>query len=62
MYSLCKKKLSFVGDNNPNVLKFDNEFGKCSFLNFDIPDEILMDISRDWLGYIYISIFTSRRD
>lgn len=56
MYSLCKKKLSFVGDNNPNVLKFDNEFGKCSFLNFDIPGEILMDVSRDWLGYIYQSL------
>lgn len=51
-YSLCLQKLSLLQDN-PNVKRFVSEYKRCARIEFDIPDSILRDANRDWLGFLY---------
>lgn len=51
-YCLCLQKLNLLYDN-PNVERFISEYGREVYLKFDIPDNILKDTSRDWLGFLY---------
>ena len=51
-YSLCLQKLSRLHDN-PNVRRFVSEYKRAARIEFDIPDTILKDANRDWLGFLY---------
>lgn len=51
-YSLCLQKLSRLRDN-PNVRRFVSEYKRAARIEFDIPDTILKDANRDWLGFLY---------
>lgn len=51
-YSLCLQKLSLLHDN-PNVRRFVSEYKRGTHIEFDIPDSILQDAKRDWLGFLY---------
>lgn len=51
-YSLCLQKLQqYIG--NPNVERFVSEYGRRTYLEFHIPDTILNDPEKDWLGFLY---------
>lgn len=51
-YNLCFQKLNLIHDN-PNVRKFVSEYKRDVHIEFDIPDTLLKDTNRDWLGFLY---------
>ncbi len=51
-YSLCIQKLSLL-NNNVNVNRFISEYKRDSHVHIVVPDNILADTKRDWLGYLY---------
>lgn len=51
-YCLCLQKLSLL-QNNPNVGRFISEYKRSVNIYFRIPEDILRDTSRDWLGFLY---------
>ncbi|MGN0032267.1 MAG: TaqI-like C-terminal specificity domain-containing protein [Candidatus Limimorpha sp.] len=51
-FCLCLQKLSFL-QSNPNVRKFIAEYNSPVNIDFHIPEDVLRDTNRDWLGFLY---------
>ena len=51
-YCLCLQKLSSLPDNQ-NTRMFISEYKSNIDLKFDIPNTVLKDTRRDWLGFLY---------
>lgn len=51
-YCLCLHKLSIL-QNNPNVSRFISEYNSAINIHFHIPEDVLRDTKRDWLGFLY---------
>ena len=51
-YCLCLQKLSLI-QNNPNVRRFISEYKRSANIDFRIPEDVLRDTNRDWLGFLY---------
>lgn len=51
-YCLCLQKLSLL-QNNPNVRRFISEYKRSVDIFFHIPEDVLRDTRRDWLGFLY---------
>ena len=51
-YSLCLQKLSFV-HGCPNYERFVAEYGENTVIPLMAPTEILSDLNKDWLGFLY---------
>lgn len=49
---LCQQKLLQLNGNS-NVTKFLLEYPQNSNVNIHIPDEVLLDVNSDWLGFLY---------
>lgn len=49
---LCIQKVSAI-PNNPNVNRFLTEYQTSIDVGIHIPDSILIDITTDWLGFLY---------
>ncbi len=51
-YYLCIQKLCILNDNI-NVEKFVSEYERDTDIDIVVPEALLLDTTRDWLGYLY---------